>query len=187
MHPFLFMFAFIFPENSVQGELVFPTGGCLLLFSASVPFLSACFLSAPSSFEAVTDTVRGRCPLDRLLSWEQPAPCPLSISGASAPLPSGQSQPLLRPVRVQGTGETRTPPQFPLQGWGQSRAGPPPPVWGGRHARRGPEGAWCAWRSWGRERRRLGVASPVGPCEPDPVLSHGRRSRRPRSSKPHVW
>ena len=91
MRPFLFMFAFIFPENSAQGELVFPTGGCLLLFSASVPFLSACFLSAPSSFEAMTDTARGGCPLDRLLSWEQPAPCPRPSPVPRPPSPAASS------------------------------------------------------------------------------------------------
>ena len=91
VHAFLFMFAFIFPENSAQGELAFPTGGCLLLFSASVPFLSVCLLSAPSSFEAVTDIVQGGCPLDRLLSWEQPAPCPRPSPVPRPPSPAASS------------------------------------------------------------------------------------------------
>ena len=71
-----------------------------MLFSASVPLLSACFLSAPSSFEAVTDAIRGGCPPGPSAQLGAASTLPPSTSGASAPLPSVQFQPLLCPVRV---------------------------------------------------------------------------------------
>ena len=140
MCAFPFMFTFIFPEDSPQGEPVFPKGGRPVLFSASVPLLSARFLSAPSSVEAVTDAVRGGCP-----------PGPSARLGAASTLP---------PVRLRclSTPAQRPVPATPLPCKGVSyrsdsdtttvqspESVAPAPSWGGCHAPCGPEGARHVW------------------------------------------
>ena len=106
MHPLLLVFSFIFPDNSARGKFVFTTGGrLLLLLPVSIPFLvpSSRFLSASSSCGGVTDTVKAGLLLNSRVGWEQRAPCPsvhLQAPRPTAPLPSVQSQPILRLLKV---------------------------------------------------------------------------------------